>query len=41
MIVLENFFTVPEFKNLYDDPRWDELLDKIGEEFNYDFKHKT
>lgn len=41
LIVLENFFTVPEFKNLYDDPRWDELLDKIGEEFNYDFKHKT
>ena len=32
------FFPRPEFKSLYDDPRWDTLLDKIGDEFNYNFK---
>jgi len=41
LIYTEWLFQMPEFKNLYDDPRWDELLDKIGKEFNYDFKHKT
>jgi predicted Zn-dependent protease len=30
------FFPLPEFKILYDDPRWNILLDKIENEFNYD-----
>jgi tetratricopeptide (TPR) repeat protein len=40
-IQLEDFFTIPEFKNLYDDPRWDSFIDNLSQEFNYDFKHKT
>jgi len=39
-VYLEFFFTVPEFKNLYDDPRWDSFIDNLSQEFNYDFKHK-
>ncbi len=36
----ETFFTVPEFKNLYGDPRWDAYIDRLSEEFNYDFPHR-
>ena len=39
--ILDSLFSSHAFKVLYDDPRWDEFLDKIGEDFNYDFKHKT
>ena len=41
VLYLEWFFTWPPFKNLYDDPRWDEYIDRLSEDFNYDFKHKT
>ena len=34
------FFAHPHSKNLHDDPRWDKLLDKIGQEFNYDYNKK-
>ena len=36
----EWFFIIPEFKNLYDDPRWDAYIDRLSEEFNYDFPHR-
>ncbi len=39
-VYLEFFFTVPEYKNLYEDPRWDEFIDRLSEEFNYDFPHR-
>ncbi|MBT8235243.1 MAG: hypothetical protein KJO04_03545 [Bacteroidia bacterium] len=39
-ISLEYFFTFPEFKNLYDDPRWDAYIDRLSEEFNYEFPHR-
>ncbi len=39
-VYLEFFFTVPEFKNLYEDPRWDAFIDRLSEEFNYDFPHR-
>ncbi len=39
-INLEFFFTVPEFRNLYDDPRWDGYIDRLSKEFNYDFTHQ-
>ena len=28
---------LPEFKRLHEDPRWEQLLDRLGEEFNFDF----
>ena len=37
---LEWFFTFPEFRNLYDDPRWDDYIDRLSKEFNYDFPHQ-
>ena len=37
---LEWFFTIPWYKNLYDDPRWDAYIDRLSEEFNYDFPHR-
>ncbi|MCW5517315.1 tetratricopeptide repeat protein [Muriicola sp. Z0-33] len=40
-IYLEYFFTNPEFRNLYDDPRWDDFIDKLSEEFNFDFLHQS
>ncbi len=33
----ENLWQIPEFKVLHDDPGWKELLDRLGEEFNYDY----
>ena len=40
-INLENLFTFPELRNLYDDPRWDAYIDSLSEEFNYDFPHRS
>jgi TolB-like protein len=37
---LEWFFTFPEFENLYNDPRWDAFIDRLSEEFSYDFPHR-
>ncbi len=31
------FFTTPEFKNLHSDPRWEQYLNRLGSEFDYDF----
>jgi TolB-like protein/Tfp pilus assembly protein PilF len=40
-IFLEYFFINPEFRYLYDDPRWDDFIDKLSEEFNFDFLHES
>jgi TolB-like protein/Tfp pilus assembly protein PilF len=40
-ISLEFFFTFPEFRNLYNDPRWDAYIDRLREEFNYDFPKRS
>ena len=37
----ELFFMDPDLKPLYDDPRWDAYLDRMGDEFEYDFHHKS
>jgi TolB-like protein len=33
----ELLWATPEFKVLHNDPRWKELLDRLGAEFNYDY----
>ena len=38
---LEWLFSLPEFENLHDDPRWDAFLDRLGKDCNYDFRHKS
>ena len=40
-ISLEYFFTFPEFRNLYDDPRWDDFINRLSEEFSYDFPKRS
>ena len=37
VIAPDRFFTTPEFKNLKEDPRWEEYLTRLGNEFNYNF----
>ena len=36
---LEWLFALPDFENLHDDTRWNDLLDRLGKDYNYDFKH--
>ncbi len=36
----EWLFITSEFKNLYDDPRWDAYIDRLSKEFDYDFPHR-
>ncbi|MBT8289884.1 MAG: hypothetical protein KJO93_03550, partial [Muriicola sp.] len=36
----EIFFLDEHLKPLYNDPRWDAFIDRLSEEFNYDFPHK-
>ncbi|NNK11106.1 MAG: hypothetical protein HKP08_07155 [Flavobacteriaceae bacterium] len=36
----EWLFFQKDFKNLYGDPRWDAYIDRLSEEFNYDFPHR-
>ncbi|MBT8294357.1 MAG: hypothetical protein KJN70_13875 [Eudoraea sp.] len=33
----EYFFTMPDFNNLKEDPRWDAYLKRMGEDMQYDF----
>lgn len=33
----EWLFTMPEFNNLHDDPRWELYVQRLGKEYNYDF----
>ena len=36
----ELFFMDPDLKTLDDDPRWDAFINRLSEEFNYDFPHR-
>ncbi len=33
----EWLFTMPEFNNLHDDPRWEQYVKRLGKVYNYDF----
>lgn len=33
----EYLWYIPEFKILHNDPRWQQLIDRLGKEFNYDY----
>ncbi|NKI31678.1 hypothetical protein [Croceivirga thetidis] len=34
----EELWTYPAFKNLHDDPRWSQFLDRLGKYFNFNYK---
>ena len=33
----EYFFTMPDFNNIKEDPRWDSYLKRMGDDIGYDF----
>jgi tetratricopeptide (TPR) repeat protein len=35
----EWLFIIPQLKLLHDDPRWNDILDRLSADFDYDFKH--
>jgi TolB-like protein len=35
----EWLFITPQLKALHEDPRWQDILDRLSADFNYDFKH--
>ncbi len=37
----EWLFTMPELNNLHTDPRWEEYVDRLGIEYDYDFLHRS
>jgi hypothetical protein len=37
LVFTELLWTYPAFKNLHGDPRWQELIDHLGREFNFDY----
>lgn len=38
LVFTESLFLFEEFTILHDDPRWQQLLDRLSEEFNFDYK---
>jgi len=40
LLYTEDLWFFPWFKNLHNDPRWDELLQRLSKEFNYDYNSK-
>ncbi len=37
----EWLFTMPELNNLHDDPRWEQYVQRLGQEYDYDFLHRN